>query len=254
MTTENIGQNQVDIGTVVNVVRETPGIYTVYLKNDAAKFAGRKAGQFMSIGMMGPSGWSRTHPFTISCAPEESLLSLTIKKEGEFTSAIPDLRPGTILKCMGPFGVFCKNIDEKPSIVMMAGGVGITPFLSVLRHFRTTGAGNKVILFWVNKTMEDVFRIEELNEMTRNLNLTVVHCLSREDDAGRYFQPDYAHVRYEKGRLSGEILKTHGAAGGAAFYLCGPSPMMESALKELGVLQVDPAAVEQERFAWGKKA
>ncbi len=207
MTPENVGQNQDGIWEIVKVVPETHDIYTVYLKGPAEKFAGRKAGQYLTVSMLGPNGWSQAHPFTISCAPEDSILSLTIRKQGEFTSAIPDLKPGMPLKCMGPFGVFCQNIDSKPVIVMMAGGVGITPFLSVLRHFRNTSAGNNVMFFWVNKTIEEVFRFDEIKEMTQNLDLTVVHCLSRENDAQRYFQSHYARVQYEKGHLSGEGME-----------------------------------------------
>jgi NAD(P)H-flavin reductase len=125
--------NQVAVCKIVKVVREDQDISTVYLEGPAGQFAGRKAGQFLSVSMPGPNGWSQAHPFTISCAPEDSLLSLTIRKQGEFTSAILDLKPGTPLKCMGPLGAFCKDIDSKLSIVMMAGGVGVTPFLSVLR-------------------------------------------------------------------------------------------------------------------------
>ena len=210
MTPENVGQSQVAICKIVKVVRENDDINTVYLEGVAEQFAGRKAGQFLSVSMPVADGWSRMHPFTISSAPEEPLLSLTIRKQGEFTSVLPDLKPGTPLKCMGPLGVFCQDIDSKPFIVMIAGGVGVTPFLSVLRHFRNTEAGNKVKLFWVNKIIADVFCVDEINEMTNSLDLTVVHCLSRENDAQRYFQPHYARVRYEKGHVSADILKRRG--------------------------------------------
>jgi ferredoxin-NADP reductase len=74
--------------------------------------------------------------------------------------------------------------------------------------------------------------------------------LSREDDVQRHFQQQYPHIRYEKGRLSGDILKRHEVAKDAAFFLCGPPPMMEAALKELDNLHVDPSAVKQENFTW----
>jgi NAD(P)H-flavin reductase len=114
----------------------------------------------------------------------------------------------------------------------------------VLRHFRNIKAGNKVTLFWVNKTIEDVFSSEEIEKMTQELNLTVVHCLSREDDVQSHFQQIYPHVLYEKGRLSGDILKSNGVDKDAAFYVSGPPPMMEAALKELGSLNVDQSAVK----------
>jgi ferredoxin-NADP reductase len=130
--------------------------------------------------------------------------------------------------------------------------VGITPFLSVLRHFRYRKATNRVVLFWSNKTRADIFCGDELGAMTGELGLTVVHCLSREENVEGYFSPATPRVHYEKGRLSAGILESHGVTRDAAFYLCGPPPMMEAALKELQTLGVDPAAVEEERFVWKK--
>jgi NAD(P)H-flavin reductase len=150
-------------------------------------------------------------------------------------------------------GLFCKDIDAKPFIVMMAGGVGVTPFLSVLRHFRNIKAKNIVTLFWVNRSMEDVFATEELQAMTRDLTLRVVYCLTRVDDVQGYYRQEYPGVFYEEGRLSGDILKRHGAAKDASFYLCGPPPMMESALAEIGSLNVEQNAIEKENFAWPGK-
>lgn len=250
MPETNADQNQRHIWKVVKVVPENHDTHSVYLEGSDEKFAGRKAGQFVSVMIMRPEGWSEPHSFTMAGAPEDTLLRLTIKKEGPFTSGIPDLKPGTPVKCMGPLGIFCKDIDSKPVIVMMAGGVGITPFLSVLRHFRNIKAGNKITLFWVNKTIEDAFSSEEIKEMTRELNLAVVHCLTREDDVQRFLQQPYPLVFYEKGRLSGDVLKRYGVEKDASFYLCGPSPMMEAALKELGGLHVDPSAVKQEKFSY----
>ncbi|KUG22328.1 oxidoreductase, fad/nad-binding family [hydrocarbon metagenome] len=237
---------------VIKVVPENHDINSLYLEVYDEKFKHRKAGQFASLMVMRPDGWSEPHSFSISGAPEESNLRLTIKNVGKFTSAIPDLKQGTSLICKGPFGAFCKDIDMKPSIVLLAGGVGVAPFLSVLRHFRNIKAGNKVVLFWINRSMEDVFSSDEIDAMTNELSLKVVNCLSREDDVQKYFRSNYPEVFYEKGRLSGDILVKFGITKNASFYLCGPLPMMESALVELGNLDVDRSAVQQERFTWDK--
>jgi NAD(P)H-flavin reductase len=146
--------------------------------------------------------------------------------------------------------VFCRDIDAKSSIVMIAGGVGITPFLSVLRHFRNIKASNMVTLFWANKTNEDLFSTEEIKQMSRDLSLNVVHCLSRDDDVNRYVDTLYASVYYEMGRLNEDILNRHGVAVDSAFYLCGPPPMMESALIDLQKVGVAADSVEREKFSW----
>jgi NAD(P)H-flavin reductase len=57
-------------------------------------------------------------------------------------------------------------------------------------------------------------------------------------------------VVYEKGRLTEEILKRHGVTKDASVYLCGPPPMMESALNDLQKVGVEPASVEREKFSW----
>jgi NAD(P)H-flavin reductase len=242
-----------NIWKIIKVVPENQDTYSLYLEGSDEKMAKRKAGQFVSISIMKPDGWSEPHPFSIAGAPEDPILRLTIKKAGQFTSAIPDLKPGTEVRCMGPIGAFCKDIDAKPLVVMMAGGVGITPFLSVLRHFRNVKAKNIVKLFWVNRTMEDVFATDEIQATTRDLALTVVYCLSRADDVQGYYRQEYPGVFYEKGRLSGDILKRYGATKDASFYLCGPPPMMESALAEVGSLNVEQKVVEKENFAWPGK-
>jgi predicted ferric reductase len=254
MAESSVDQGGRNIWKVARVAPENREVNSVYLEGSDEKFAARKAGQFVSIMVMKPDGWSEAHPFTISGAPEDALLRLTIKKEGAFTSSVPDWKPGTQVKCTGPLGVFCRDIDSRPVIVMMAGGVGVTPFLSVLRHFAHIKAANRVTLFWGNKTLEDAFALDELGEMTRGLDLTVVHCLSREEDVQAHFQPSLPRALYEKGRLSADIFQRHGVGRDAAFYLCGPPPMMEAAVKELGPLGVEPSAVNQEKFSYAAPA
>ena len=251
--TRSAGQDQKHIWKIVKIVPENHDTYSLFLEGSDEKVARRRAGQYVSLSIMRTDGWSEPHPFSIAGAPEDPILRVTIKKTGPFTSAIPDLKPGTEVRCMGPLGLFCKDIDAKPLVFMMAGGVGVTPFLSVLRHFRNIKARNIVTLFWVNKTMEDVFATDEIQEMTRNLTLRVVYCLSRTDDVEGYYRQEYPGVFYEKGRLSGEILRRHGATKEASFYLCGPPPMMESALAEFGSLNVDQGAIEKENFTWAGK-
>jgi len=79
---------------------------------------------------------------------------------------------------------------------MIAGGVGIIPFLSVLRWFRNIRPKNKVTLFWANKSIEDIFAVSELKEMTRDLSLAIIYAISREKDAEKYFQAEYPGIQY----------------------------------------------------------
>ena len=160
-------QDRKNICTVIKVEPENQEINSLYLQAEGDAFSARTAGQYASIRTVRPEGWSEPHPFTLSGAPEDPYIRMTIKKEGSFTSAIPNLKPGDQVKCMGPLGVFCMDIDTKPAIVLIAGGVGITPFLSVLRHFRNKRLANAVTLFWVNRGKDDIICSDEIKAMTK---------------------------------------------------------------------------------------
>lgn len=243
-------KNEADVWTLIKSVKETYDITSLHLEGGNAKFAKRKAGQFASVSLQCPEGWSTPHPFTISSAPEDKILSITVKKLGSFTTALHELPPGSKLRFWGPLGKFCRDIDSKPAVVMISGGIGITPFLSVLRHFRNISSANKITLFWINKTSADVFAQNEIAELSQLLNLTIIHCFSRETEVQGYFQAKFPNIFYEKGHLSLDILKKHKAEKEAAFYLCGPPAMMDSTLAELEGLQVPQSSIEQERFVW----
>lgn len=246
--------------TVLKVDQENHDTASLYLTGpDIEKFKNRNAGQFATIRVFRDGQWSEPHPFTLSSAPEDDSLRMTIKQSGTFTSTVPELAPGTPVQCSGPYGQFCRGIDEKHEIVMIAGGVGITPFLSVLRHFRQTKSTNSVLLLWANKTLDDAFAAKELEELTSILDLCVVHVLSRvkPEDVGT--APEFADgrpgcVKFEFGHIDHELLMRHIRSKSAAFYLCGPPAMQNAVLAALDKCGIAPGQIEKEAFVFNKPA
>lgn len=244
-------KNQPTEWKILRTVRESSDVTSVYIEGPSDIIARKKAGQFASIRVMRPDGrWSDPHPFTISCAPDAGYIQMTIKEAGPFTQDIKRWKPGMPLKCSGPLGAFCSDIHENKRIVMIAGGVGITPFLSVLRDFRSQGARNEVILFWCNKTLDDAFAREELSETARQINLRVVHVLSRTEELPCSLEDRTCYV---KGRLSKSVIQQYLDNQPASFYLCGPTAMQNATLEILRHCGVDPKAVQREIFAFGKR-
>lgn len=244
--------------TVVKVDHENHDTTSIYFTGpDMERFKNREAGQFASIRVLRDGGWTEPHPFTLSCAPEDEILRMTIKRSGAFTNTIPEIQPGTPIQCAGPFGQFCHDIDSEKEIVMIAGGVGITPFLSVLRHFKDVGAGNDIVLFWANKTLADAFAAKELEEYSHVLHLHVVHALSRVATADQLPAPEITdgrpgRISYEYGHLSQELFLRHLRTSTAAFYLCGPPAMQAAVLNELSRCGVAPGTVRKEAFLFKK--
>jgi predicted ferric reductase len=254
MITNNTGIHQDKVWKVLKTEPENHDITSLYLEGEDERLAKRRAGQWASIRVLREDGWSEPHPFTISCAPGDEILRFTIKKVGAFTSSIPELQPGTAVKVEGPFGVFCRDIEKRSEIAMIAGGIGITPFLSVVRRLRTIRAKNSITLFWSNKTIADLFAVDELKETTRDLDLKIICTISREKEVEKYFQAEYPRFLFLPGHITREVLTGHLRFAGASFYLCGPPRMQESILKELEASGVDPNSVDREQFTYQEEA
>ena len=231
-----------------HVVRETHDTTSLVLARpgDPGPFRSRRAGQFSVIRARAGRGWSEPHPFTISCEPASEALRFTIKAVGAFSAGVRALPPGTPFLCEGPYGAFCPDFEREKRIVMIAGGVGITPFLSFLRHAARAALDVGFTLIWANKTRADIIAIDEFHALARPPFLKVVHVLSQEPE----LLPESGEaVIYERGRVGAEILAKHVARSPATYYLCGPSPMQNAVLAALrDALGVRSREVRRELF------
>jgi ferredoxin-NADP reductase len=144
----------------------------------------------------------------------------------------------------GPYGRFSYLLypDER-DFVFIAGGIGITPFMSMLRHMAHSKAEAPVLLLYANRTEEDITFREELDRIARGEapRLTVVHVL----------ESPPAGWHHETGRISREMLerRLEGNVKGKAFYICGPPPMMSAVMDMIRVLGVPRRHVHSERFS-----
>ncbi len=245
--------NDTNVWRAIKVVRENDSINSLFLEGGNDRIAGRKAGQYASIRLKKGGDWSMPHPFTISCAPESDFLQFTIKKAGEFTSSIQDIKPGEEVKVAGPLGKFLSGIDSKENIVMVAGGVGITPFLSLLRHFRMQGIMNNAMLVWVNRDRNEMLAVDELRQMTKELRLRIINSFSREDDAAKYFDSAFPGMLYQTGRFSAETLERYDIDKSSATYICGPPAMQEAAIETLVNYGIARDLIETESFTFNSK-
>jgi len=206
------------------------------------KFSGpeieRKPGQFMILQLGRKGRVSEGHPFTISSGPQDPL-AVTVKSVGDFTSTIGDTEVSDTAYIDAPYGVFSFLNFDAGELVFIAGGIGITPFLSMLRYMRDSGSEEKVTLILGNKTQEDIVFGEELEAMSNQLSsLKIVHVLSREQWEG------------ETGFIDQELLKRYiEDFQKPEFFICGPPPMMDMVEEALTGLGVDRDRIHDERFS-----
>lgn len=199
-----------------------------------------RAGQFLWI-TVGDSPFSmQQHPFSIASAPSEKRIELTIKELGDFTSSLRDIPPGTRAWLEGPYGCFYHDPENVKGAVFAAGGVGVTPIMSLLRAARDRGDGAPHILFFGNSAWDDVMFREEIEELSTTMNLKVIHVLTDPPD-------DW---QGETGYIDREVLQRHLPEDFREFacFICGPEAMLDSVepiLRDLGVPAVD---IHTERF------
>jgi predicted ferric reductase len=184
------------------------------------------------------------HPFTIASSPaNRSTICCSIKASGDYTATIGKTIVGDRAALLGPFGRFsCLLHPTENNLVFIAGGIGITPFMSMLRHMAATAALCDVVLFYGNRTEKDIAFSKELEEIAAKQapRLRVIHVLSRAD----------SDWRGERGHITVELIERQcEKLPGRVFYLCGPPAMMMGLAKNLKKAGVKPRNIRRESFA-----
>ena len=222
---------------VVGISQESHDVWSLHFDG---KHRNYKPGQFMIVQLERDGKVSESHPFTISSSPTEDRLSISVKSVGDFTDTIGDTKISGTAYIDAPYGVFSFLNHDAQDLVFIAGGIGITPLMSMLRYIHTMKLERNVTLIWGNKTEKDIVFKDELDKMAAEMpSLKVVHIMSAQDD-----WPG------EKGRVDAEKLKKHVSDfQDSQFFLCGPPVMMISVEKTLKSLGVSGKRIHYERFA-----
>jgi predicted ferric reductase len=184
------------------------------------------------------------HPISFSsCAYDHNPanIAFTIRNLGDWSGqVVPALEPGQTVWIDGPHGVFTADREQGMGYVLIGGGVGIAPMMSICLTLAERGDMRPVIVFFASRDVEGLTFAEELQELTKRMNLKIVLVIE---------QPP-ADWKGEKGYLTGEIIKKHLPAQYKRFqyFICGPVPMMKAVEKALPELGVPPQHIHSERF------
>jgi predicted ferric reductase len=191
-----------------------------------------KPGQFAFVEIQGKN-WSEPHPFTISSAPGEDRLRFTIKVLGDWTRKVrEELQPGGEVLVRGPYGRFNTAKAGKKQI-WLAGGIGLTPFLSMLRAMKQ-GDERQIHLVYAAREEQDAIFLDELRTRANQLgNITLVPLFSNEGD--------FARVDIMKQRLP-DPLNTYD------FFMCGPKPMIDGLMADLKKEGLKRTSIHTEAF------
>jgi len=224
---------------IKKLVRETPSTTSVYLAPyDGLDLPEYRPGQFLTLKAMLPNqSTPQIRCYSLSAAPEKTHYRITVKDvhgqsigSGGVSHTINwQWAVGDTVEIKAPGGDFYLDLSGRAPVILLAGGVGITPLMSMIETVLQRGGHRDLLLFYgVRNSGEHIFR-DRLKELaTRYANFNVLTCYShprREDVVGR----DY-HIQ---GRVSLELLKRALPNPNFDFYLCGPGAFMTSLHQQL---------------------
>lgn len=200
------------------------------------------AGQFAWL-RLEPSIRAQEHPFTIASSAHLGLWTeFTIRHTGDFTNNLRELRPGSPVWVDGPHGAFTVDLARTTGVVLIAGGVGITPMMSMLRTLAHRRDPRPHRLIVVARTADELLFRAELDQLKAQLDLTVVELLRRPPPGwtGATGSVDEALLA---GVLPGPFWRNQ-----LDYFLCGPPAMVTDVLVALDALGVPHPRIHTEQF------
>ena len=228
---------------VSEVRRERGDTSTLVMRPDGHPGFRFSPGQFGWLTVWGSPFKITGHPFSFSssAAVTDGRVEMSIRNLGDFTSEIHKMPVGQRVYLDGPYGAFTIG-NPADMHVLIGGGIGVTPMMSMIRTLADRGDTRPVILLYGNRDWESITFREELEALQARLNLTIVHVLANPP----------AGWTGEQGFITAEMFKRHLPPPYAdhEYFICGPDVMMDVIEKALGELDVPLSKYHSERYSF----
>lgn len=232
------------VAEVSDIIDETPRTRSLFL--NVRGWPGHRPGQHVDIRLTGEDGYQAQRSYSIATAPEAARLAITVERidDGEVSPYLAGVvEPGDSFELRGPIGgYFVWTAAAGGPLFLVAGGSGIVPLMAMLRHREVVESTVQALLIYSSRGIDDIIYRDEIDRMsTDNGGLVVFHTLTRR-------QPDgWAGGRR---RIDREMLESVGIAPAAMprIFVCGPTPMVETAAAALREIGHAPEQIRTERF------
>ena len=222
---------------------ETPRVMTLRLESDA--WPGHLPGQHVDVRLTAEDGYQAQRSYSIASAPDAGSLDLTVEEiaNGEVSPYLSEeLRPGDHLELRGPIGgYFTWTEADGGPLLLVAGGSGVAPLMSMLRYWEAIGSAIPATLLYSSRSWDEIIYREELDRFSAEPLLRVIHTLTRSHPDG---WDGYTR------RIDAAMLEdaTGEQEPGRLAYVCGPTQLVENVANDLVVLGYPTDRVKTERF------
>jgi ferredoxin-NADP reductase len=232
------------VAEVIEVVAETPRVRSLIVS--VPDWPGHLPGQHADVRLTGEDGYRAQRSYSIASAPEAGRLMLTVERieEGEVSPYLTgEVRPGDRFELRGPIGgYFVWTSALGGPLLLIAGGSGIAPLMSMLRH-RAAAAGTvPTRLLYSSRTFEDIiYRDEIVHLAAPGDGLEVVQTLTRRQPAGW----TGGTRRIDRAMLASVNFPPDTRP---RIFICGPTPLVEATARFMVDLGHEPGLIKTERF------
>lgn len=206
-------------------------------------------GQYAAIGFKKGIRPTAARCFSIASSPtDQSILKFGIRIKGKFTQSLSRLPPGHEVTVRGPFGGFVYDAERDQDTILLAGGIGISPFIGMVEFASDTGAQNPMQLLYSCHGQDDVpFApyIKELENRNPRFSSTLF--------IGKGPTDSLAHRQVVTGHITADVLDrvTANRYSGKTFFICGPTPFMNAMVQLLRDKNVREDRIMTEAFGQG---
>jgi ferredoxin-NADP reductase len=213
-----------------------------------------KAGQFMDITLIDPpetDAEGNTRGFSINGAPDDhELIFATRLRDTAFKRVLETMPLGTEVKVEGPFGNLTLQNDSRRPAVLLAGGIGITPFRSIVRRVAYEKLPHRIFLFYANRRPEDAPFLDELDVLSHDLQkFTFIPTMTKMSSSKRAWHGETGHINYE---LIEKYMKRdqlpEKSLVAPIYYMAGPPAMVAGLRTMLNNAGVDDDDIRTEEF------
>jgi ferredoxin-NADP reductase len=227
-------------GRITKIVQENYDTKTFRVSLDGS-FVKFQPGQFFNLFLFNPDGTFDARSYSVASSPARYWYDFTIKlvPGGRFSERLAKIKEGEKCQVMGPFGRMYFDEAKGNHIVLVAGGVGITPLASIARYARDKKLDASIVLFYTVRKEEDLLFKKELEDFAKSTkNFVFVPTITREAAEG---------WKGETGRIDEKMVKRHVKdPQKATYFLCGSTEMVKGISEMLEKMGVPKEKIEFE--------
>jgi len=218
---------------VDHVVMEGNNAVSIYIRGRNLKKMHARGGSFFEWRFLSKTLWGQAHPYSLSAAPKDDMLRITVKNLGDHSAALADLKIGTRVVAEGPYGVFNAKRSYGKRVVLIAGGVGVAPIRAILEDF---SSDVEIDLIYRVVTEEELILKKEIESL-----------LIEKDARVHYLVGDPTKFSMS----SQELLELVPHMAEADVYLCGPPGLARIVRHSVEAVGVPSNKFHHEVFCFG---